>query len=647
MKKWMKNDPNPSVDVIGNGKMMFYFDGINIINMLGPPYGSPNMLTMGFDGIQRADCERIKGSAVYVHKMYDGGESENGCAATMLDYMHPEKNIFIREITAVRPITFHMEANLGIEGLREECRGVALHDMGEYIGNKRTMLFRATKSLSFFQDMPTPWECNVLCVLDGNCTVTESVTPKNEDGIGGKFTVTANEGLTRLIFTSENEYPKAVEYAEYALNADKKSIYNRVCDYWKAFTGRRYDFNALIPNTYAEKGRILDTIDSVAVLIKCQQSYDGGIMAGHRYNLGYVRDMSGGMRGMLAMGYHEEAKMALEFWLGKFNVHGNVYNAEGLGNDAARLLYENDDVEVPAYLIIAGFWYYDETGDKEFMERYLPLTRWAFKIQLPHLVNGMTEFSGDETYIAGNTYPRYQMYQGSSESTMLFIKCGEKLMDYLNANDSDYALIKEKVEEARSQYEDNFIENGVFYANNPKREEAAEKPKFRFGYCDGHNSLHLRWTENVDGWYVCPACRSKKMEPFKDENKRHVMSSISCMPVYADFDLIDRQMLKDILKPQMDKIVETGYITSNDDGGAALGYDAGIMVLNMAKLGFEGTEKAMSMLLDMVDESGAWSEYYMQGKPFGCKCRAWESGVNIYSIITAMKITTEKMSELL
>lgn len=40
----------------------------------------------------------------------------------------------------------------------------------------------------------------------------------------------------------------------------------------------------------------------------------------------------------------------------------------------------------------------------------------------------MTSFSGDETYIAGGTLPRVLMYDGSAESTLLFIEGGERFL---------------------------------------------------------------------------------------------------------------------------------------------------------------------------------------------------------------------------
>ncbi len=188
----------------------------------------------------------------------------------------------------------------------------------------------------------------------------------------------------------------------------------------------------MIPAGHPLRDTILDAIDNISVLIKTQQSSCGGVMAGHYYNMAYVRDQSGVMRGLLALGYTREAKAILDFWLHKFQVFGNIVNADAMGNDVSRLFFINDEVEVPAYLIFNCFEYYKHTKDNEFLKQAFPMMQWAFEIQLEHLVEGMTEFSGDETYIAGGTFPVGNIYQGSAESTLLFITGGEKLLDWVS-----------------------------------------------------------------------------------------------------------------------------------------------------------------------------------------------------------------------
>jgi hypothetical protein len=316
--------------------------------------------------------------------------------------------------------------------------------------------------------------------------------------------------------------------------------------YWRSFTARRHNFADKIPDGYKYKKRMLEAIDSVSVLIKCQQSASGGVMAGHHYNLAYVRDMSGVMRGLLALGYIDEAKSILRFWLYKWRMFGNLLNAEGMGNDSSRLKFMNDDVEIPAYIVLDCFKYYDYTHDDEFMTELFPMMQWAFEVQLPHLAHGMTEFSCDETYIAGGVFPKYLTYNGSAESTLLFITGGEKLIKLAEKNSlwnkEKLDQYREKVMTARQLYKQNFYIDGVLYANNPEREEYAGKPRFRYGFCDGHEinreTLQICWTENRgNGYYLCPQCINDTMPEFKNPQKRYVLNSINFVPLYISSDI--------------------------------------------------------------------------------------------------------------
>ena len=37
--------------------------------------------------------------------------------------------------------------------------------------------------------------------------------------------------------------------------------------------------------------------------------------------------------------------------------------------------------------------------------------------------------------------------------------------------------------------------------------------------------------------------------------------------------------------------------------------------------------------LQMVDPTGAWVEYYLNGAPHGTRCRPWESAINLEAVL--------------
>jgi hypothetical protein len=46
-------------------------------------------------------------------------------------------------------------------------------------------------------------------------------------------------------------------------------------------------------------------------------------------------------------------------------------------------------------------------------------------------------------------------------------------------------------------------------------------------------------------------------------------------------------------------------------------------------------------MLDLLDSTGAWVEYYDNDIPFNCRARPWESAINIEAIIEYIKFTEE------
>jgi hypothetical protein len=312
------------------------------------------------------------------------------------------------------------------------------------------------------------------------------------------------------------------------------------------------------------------------------------------------------------------------------------------------LLLTNDEVEVPAYIVQDCFLYYMATKDNEFLKKAFPMMQWAFEVQLLHIVEGMSEFSGDETYIAGGTYPGQLIYEGSAESTLLFITGGEKLCDWAAKEglwkDEKLESYRHKVAFAKSKYKSNFIEGGKFYANNPNREKVAGTPRFRFGFCALHGRDQktplITWTERDEyGRYVCPDCRNK-IVPLRnpvDHQKRYVLNSVSLIPAYLESDIFTPDEIKEIIKPGVELYKAKGSVPSNIEGVRSLGYDYGLLLYNLVKLNDPLKEKLVRKTLHILDPTGAWVEYYDNDKPYNCRTRPWESAINIEALIEYLK----------
>ncbi|MCL2361071.1 MAG: hypothetical protein FWC73_04555 [Defluviitaleaceae bacterium] len=606
---------------LGNGEMLVYEEGPEIVHIFGPPYTSPSMIGVTIEDEREIICEskREPKTAIWHHTFF----TRQDMLGEMWDYVLPDSNIFVRDIDS------HGETKLQI-GLGYHTQA---YFMPKYktIGSRDAALFKTYKSTRFGDGYSSDREICMLVVAEGAAKL---------EYLDNGFAINISKGTGRILIGSHYEYGETVKAINNALSTSKDELTSHTRDYWYTYKNKGRDFESLIPASHPLRGKILETIDSVAVLIKAQQSTCGGVMAGHHYPMAYVRDMTGVLRGLLALGHKDEAKAILEFWFHKWQVYGDILNAEGMGNYGSRLFSGNDEAEIPAYIIFSCFFYYKKTGDAELIKRMLPMLEFAFEIQLSHLAGGMIEFSGDETYIAGNTFPRFCMYQGSAEATLLFIETGQMLVDYGKETGNEKLIAYEKIiGETRNLYKHNFVENGLFYANNPKREELAGKPDFRYFVCDAHLNIDgkyvFTWCEkNEWGFYVCPDCKDRVMEPFADAKKRFLLSSVAMVPMHMGSEMFTNDEIRRFIEPVVEKFMATGYVPSHVEGTRSLGYDYGFLLFNLTKLGHPAAKDVLNKMMSILDPTLAWVEYYDGDTPWNCRSRPWESGLNIEAIIS-------------
>ncbi len=623
-----------SIHPIGNGEMLVYGQGPNIHRVFGAPYSAPNYMQMTIQENERTlkvESKREKNTAIWHHFFYNDGR----LIAQMVDYILSDRNVFFRDIDTKEPLKFKVT-------VPSEVNSFSTSNYFKYVKNENvaSYLLRSPSGSIFFVQNPIPME---VCMIIGGTGAIEF-----SEMAGRDFYINLGPGKSRLILCNSKTYPENVTNMEFVLKNPNTDYISKSRRYWYDFSERRIDFASKIPLTNALRDSILDAIDGVSILIKAQQSSSGGVMAGHIYNMAYVRDMSGVLRGLLALGYIPEAKAILDFWIHKYTLFGKVLCADGMDNDAARLLLTNDEVEVPAYIVQDCFLYYKATNDNEFMKKAFPMMQWAFEVQLPHLVEGMTEFSGDETYIAGGTFPGQLIYEGSAESTLLFITGGEKLCNWAAQEGlwkgDKLKKYKQSLALAKSKYKSNFMESGKFYANNPNREKVAGTPRFRFGFCALHGSDQktplITWTERDElGRYVCPDCRNKVV-PMKnpiDHQKRYILNSVSLIPAYLESDIFTSDEIKEIIKPGVELYKAKGSVPSNINGVRSLGYDYGLLLYNLVRLNDPLKEKLVRKTLHILDPTGAWVEYYDNDKPYNCRTRPWESAINIEALIEYIK----------
>ncbi|MCP4313092.1 MAG: hypothetical protein GY790_17675 [Bacteroidetes bacterium] len=639
---WTNQGPdNGTVHSLGNGRMLVYETGPNVTTIYPGPYTSPSIykLLLVDDRPVEVVSERETGSAIWQHSV--GVDGTN--LGLMTDFVDAELPCLIRHLDLEKRLRFRLELIPDLQ--------VQVVNSAE--GGK--LMIRMDPGERIYQYYVYPKPLYHQIAWKGNMKVERS--KENPD----VYHLEIESGETELYFIGGPEFSEVNEHAEGVAEAGYAGLLERTRNWWKQFTQERTDFEELFPDHLPEREKLLRTIDDVSVMIRTQQAAEGAVMAGYPYPLGYVRDQYGVSRGYLALGYVEEAKNILQFYWDVWDKTGEIHCAQGIGVDGIFHIHENDEVESPGYLIMQAFDLLEKTGDQVFVRSIFPMLEWCWEVQKKHLIGNMLPFNGDETYVAGGILPRSALNDGSSEATMLFIDGGEKFLDWIG---TQYLWDRNKVESekellaaVRKDFRKNFWMDGQLITNNPERASLGEMPQFRHGVCErgGPDCLVYRtygfggidWTQrDAHGRYQCMNCLS--LGPLAEgDNTIYKLVSVSLTPLYFQSNLLTTEELKPVVDGIYNSFQETGVLSSRtsaasmDENQRSVGYDYGLVLFAMLQTGSKGSEDVYLKTVEIVDEIGAWSEYYLGSVPSGTRCRPWESAINLEALIEFAKQYTE------
>jgi hypothetical protein len=638
-KIWKGNNKyDGSVHALGNGKMLVYEQGPDIIKIYPAPYSTPSIFKL--DMIDSADTEtcsgREQGTALWTHQVFKSGKP----VGTFIDFVDSEVSCMIRHLRLSQTVSFLLR-------LTDYVQVITKSEPEEVKGDKGHLLLMAPAGTLFYQKYPFPQPLYHLIVWKGNVKVEQVINNKDE------YIITVYPGESDIYFAGGPGYPQCIKNAEEAQQLSYDRLLARTKNWWKAFTVSRINFEKELPSNLPLRNKLLQTIDDVSVMIRTQQSLEGSVIAGYPYPLGYVRDQYGVSRGLLALGYTKEAKDILNFYWNIWKKSGEIHNAQGIGIEGVFHIHENDEVEIPGYLIKQAFDYQEKSGDDEFTELIFPMLEWCWNVQKKHLANGMLPFNGDETYVAGGFLPRSALNDGSAEATLLFIDGGEKLLNWIKKH-LDWPAVRlenERIvlDKTISLFRENFWIDGQLITNNPERLKFTEIPRFRHGVCErsgpdcivsGRKGFGgIDWTErDINNRYQCPACLASgplpKVEPFS-----YNLISVSLTPLYMHSALFKAEELKPVVERIYSQYEKTGILscifdsTGSGKSKRTVGYDYGFLLYSMLETGMDKSETIYRKTLSVADSAGVWSEYYDDHIPQGTRYRPWESAINIEALI--------------
>ena len=588
------NSQVPGIHAIGNGGLCVYGQGADILQLFGPPYSSPGFFTMNLQGDYRVDLQREPRTAVWHSLITDDGAE----VARQTDFVTVGSDGFVRRIHAQRPFSYRIAVRMEDRYAPYEELITVREDMSaaELKNANRRYRIGIAPGVPFYSSYKAPSGYLYEVFTTGSATLVP--------GTGGDkswvLNVTPGDGALYVV-AGPNERRLAENSAAIA-SASPESLQKASAKSWKKYTAKQHRFKA--SNLSADRrDEFFRAVDDIGVLIKSQQGREGGVLAGIVYHMGYVRDQYGVSRALLALGHSDEARGILDFYYNIWKDYGYIQNAQAIGYPGIFHRHENDETEITGYLVVQAFDYFRKTNDAAFLERILPMLKWATQAQQRNLIDGMLPFNGDETYIAGGVVPRKVMYHGSAEATLLFIEGSSRLLDFVRTrslwNEDRIAALERDVRQCSDRYRDNFYRDGKLFINNPQREAKVSYPATRPGVCLHPDHFdYFTETYHFKGClYFCEDCMRKDNSRVElPPVERFSIPSAYLFPIY-----INAQLLSDSEKRALlDEVV------------AAEVYDR---------------------MMALRDDSGAWVEYYVDGQPSGCRCRPWESGINIEAAI--------------
>ena len=598
------NSQVPGFHAIGNGGLCVYGQGADILQLFGPPYSSPGFFTMNLQGDYRVDLQREPRTAVWHSLITDDGAE----VARQTDFVTVGSDGFVRRIHAQRPFSYRIAVRMEDRYAPYEELITVREDMSaaELKNANRRYRIGIAPGVPFYSSYKAPSGYLYEVFTTGSATLVP--------GTGGDkswvLNVTPGDGALYVV-AGTNERRLAENSAAIA-SASPESLQKASAKSWKKYTAKQHRFKA--SNLSADRrDEFFRAVDDIGVLIKSQQGREGGVLAGIVYHMGYVRDQYGVSRALLALGHSDEARAILDFYYNIWKDYGYIQNAQAIGYPGIFHRHENDETEITGYLVVQAF------------------------AQQRNLIDGMLPFNGDETYIAGGVVPRKVMYHGSAEATLLFIEGSSRLLDFVRTrslwNEDRIAALERDVRQCSDRYRDNFYRDGKLFINNPQREAKVSYPATRPGVCLHPDHFdYFTETYHFKGClYFCEDCMRKDNSRVElPPVERFSIPSAYLFPIYINAQLLSDSEKRALLDEVVALYRKTGRISSQD---RILGYDFGMFLYALADCGDPLAAEVYDRMMALRDDSGAWVEYYVDGQPSGCRCRPWESGINIEAAI--------------
>ena len=626
-RTWNIGSSDNSTHVLGNGSAMVHELGPNVVYFRAPWISSPNLLTMELvaPASIRSVSSRERGTSVWHHRIYAGSQE----IGEIIDFLEETAPILRRLFRCGIELTFSM-------------KGPRLVDYSERYNAHGAMLGQWPYGTTIYGDFKSsdPFTIEILYSKHariqtiGSGVQKESCSDAAPDKSLHETLIQIPAGNSEILIIGASSIQNCLETTDLSLKIDTQQALVNTRRRWKMRLSNVRWRGSDQGSAFKEA----TVVDDIATLLLGHQSSAGSVVAGQYYPLFYVRDQYGVSRALLAMNMTADAKAILAYFYHIWGQYGRIHNAQSDGPRHWFHRAENDDIELTGYLIIQAFDYLQATGDEDFLTKILPMLEWALNAQENQLSFGMLPFNGDETYVAGGVFPRSHLNDGSSEATLLYLASAERMLSWVEAHK---LWSTEKIRhhrgcsaDVRQSYVLNFIVEGKITVNHSQEPRPASLPRFRYGVCLGHyddNCLFLSDTEIAeDGRYFCYSCYPQRTRGTY-ESKNYFIPSVGLSSFLTGYSAVPLEATRVTTLDAVAVFRKSGAFSWPDT--VLPGYETAIVSFALSRQNDAHAVEFIQQMLTLRDATGAWAEYYIGGKPQGCRCRPWESGLSVLALL--------------
>lgn len=580
MHEWSENT-HPQCHYMGNGEMLVFALGPNLMAVNGPPYSSLPFISMAITNAAGLCCESNRKEGVWRHRLYRNG----ACFMELNDHMDRRHNVFVRRFTASASLVFSLIVPPHIRMIYLESYPLA---GGNY-------------------------NCAVFCLSDRVNRPVDPVlffVPEGDAQIVGGNRLVLRPGAGSVIMLAESPFNNMIRVKNILKNGCGQGL-ERNRAYYSAVSKRvgRQLKQIQIKEDSGDVRRARELLESAADFLCTMQGRDGGVMKSTSERYAEMSEQYYFIRAFLALGLRKNAAAIMGFISKKLSLFGNLNDRESVGSDDWRDGTPDSGAVLTSYALLSAAAWLRRTGETGYIKSLGPLLSRAAELLLETARGGLIMSDGSEAAITEGYVSHARSYEASARNTLLYIE-GLRAVLYICRNiggEVDHDIIVQRIEESEAAYNACFMRGG--FRSYAQPEGPLRRERYRMGVCDGCADRYYPrigfMLEKTAGGYLCLSCSQRDIgiTP-QDVSGSEAVSADILLPSYLGSDIIKRETVADF---RQKSALPSGFLPVTARGTRCRYGDAGMLVYHLAQKGEDA--QLFTSLVNAAGTNGLWAEH--------------------------------------